>query len=384
MKTTITGLRAECVRRAILLNIVVLALQQIKKPFAALKILRQVKAKRREVQGLRKIRKFVRSGRRYYFSDDVPGWPSAAFNTFFRLEISRASSPEKDFLPPSFVFLSVTSKCPMRCRHCYELENLSDTEFLSYEDLREIIADFKTSGVSQFQLCGGEPMERIDDLLLLVSSFSKDTDFWINTSGYNLNAENALLLKKAGLKGVEISLDHWSEEEHNLFRGDKRSFAWARDAARNCREARLITSLSLCTTPKFVTGENLKKYAELAIGWGVSFIRILEPMTTGRFGGDDTRLSDEQIALLEEFFMTANSPSSKHSLPIVSYPGYNQRRNGCVGAGNRYLYIDPRGNIHACPFCPRPAGNILTDSLETTITILRSNGCMHYKTNRDS
>jgi MoaA/NifB/PqqE/SkfB family radical SAM enzyme len=383
MKKTITGIRAEFLRRAILLSIACLVFLQLKRPFKTLKILRQIKAKRKELQGHDKIRKFIRSEHRYFFCDEVPGWPSAQFKAYFTTEIQRVLSAERDIIPPTFVFLAVTSKCPMRCRHCYELDNLSLTEFLSFEDLKDIIGQFKIFGVSHFQLCGGDPMERADDLFLLVSQFSKNTDFWINTSGYNLNAENAKLLKKAGLTGVDISLDHWNEEEHNRFRSNNMAFKWARDAALNCREAGLITALSLCASKSFVTKENLEKYVELATDWGISFIRMLEPMETEHFRGDEVRLSPEQINLLEDFFVGSESASLKPAVPIISYPGFNQRRTGCSGAGNRYLYVDPRGNIHACPFCRRVAGNILTDGLETSISLLRSYGCMHFKTVND-
>lgn len=376
----LTGLRAELIRISILFNIALLAFSSLKNPLLSLKVLKEIKAKRRKVMGLKKIRKFFKSGSRYFFSDDIPGWPSAAFNRYFLTEIIRASGSDHQNVPLSTVFLSITSRCSMRCRHCYEWENLSKNDFLSLTELKEAIRKFKNIGVRHFQLCGGEPLERMDDLVSLLAYSGKGSDLWINTSGFGLTYEKALLLKKAGLTGAEISLDHWDASEHNQFRGHDKSFFWAREAARSCADAGILTGLSICATANFVTKENLRRFAYLAMDWDISFIRLLEPRETVRFKGEEVNLSAEQIEMLEEFFLAAGSPKNLQEYPVISYPGYNQRRTGCSGAGIRYLYVDPRGDIHACPFCRNSAGNVVTGNIEDTVSLLRTLGCQLYKT----
>ena len=69
-------------------------------------------------------------------------------------------------------------------------------------------------------------------------------------------------------------------------------------------------------------------------------------------------------------------------MPIVSFPGYHQRRIGCFGAGDRYLYMDSNGDLHACPFCQYKVGNALFDDLSESINELRKIGCHKFKTNR--
>ncbi len=61
------------------------------------------------------------------------------------------------------------------------------------------------------------------------------------------------------------------------------------------------------------------------------------------------------------------------------FPGFGQRQVGCLGAGNRYMYIDSKGDIHACPFCQGAAGNALNDSLEEAIARLKKNGCHMFE-----
>jgi MoaA/NifB/PqqE/SkfB family radical SAM enzyme len=377
----ITGFSSKVVRLRILANIASLAFKKSGNLKSGFQALLGIHAKRKRVQGLQNIRKYVRNEGRYFFSDDIPGWPSEAFKGYFSGEVIRVSGINGFKAPFSTVFIAITSKCPMRCKHCYEWENISKVDSLSLDNLKTIIRKLKEYGVHHIQLSGGEPLDRMEDLISLITYSCKDADVWLNTSGFGLTPERAFSMKKAGLTGAEISLDHYDENEHNRFRSNEESFRWVKDAARNCRSAGILTSLSLCATNIFVTRENLVKYAELAMSWGICFIRILEPMETERFKGEMIRLADDRIALLEEFFLDAASPSKQAEYPIISYPGFHQKRIGCLGAGNHYLYIDSKGDIHACPFCRGSAGNAVTTSIEAAVEILKSRGCKLYETN---
>lgn len=382
MRKIITGYRARLLRARMHFIIVRIALSHFNNPVKALRILANVRAKRKNIQGLQPISRFIRSGSRYFFSDNIPGWPSSAFRGYFQSEVIRTTGHNGIKVPFSTVFISVSSRCPFRCPHCYEWENLSDSETLSLENLKDIIRKIKDYGAFHIQLSGGEPLQRMNDLILLIRYAGDNADVWINTSGFGLTKEKAIMLKKAGLTGAEVSLDHWDEAEHNRFRGNKRSFHWAAEAVKNCNEVGIITCLSLCAIKSFVTIDNLDKYAAQAMTWGVSFIRLLEPRKTGQFNGKETLLSTEQIEMLEEFFVNAPSAAMPPEYPIVSYPGYHQRRIGCLGAGNRYIYIDPKGDIHACPFCRGAAGNAVTGNIEDAVAVLKTIGCHAYKTNR--
>jgi len=379
-KVLITGLMAAFIRSCIIINILSLAVTYSLNPFHGLSILKKVIRKRRSVQGLPAVRKYVRGGNRYFFSENIPGWPSAAFNGFFRAEILRASAQGGKF-PLSTIIFAITSRCRLGCLHCYEWNNLSHIDRLSYENLESIIIKIKGYGINHIQLSGGEPLERFDDLIRLIRFARKETDLWLLTSGFGLISEKALALKSAGLSGADISLDHWDESEHNRSRNSPKSFWWAREAVRNCREAGIATTLSICAFRSFVTRENLEKYADLAKEWGAGFIRVLEPREAGRYRGVDVALLKEQTVILERFYQEMNSSDKFIDYPVVSYPGYQQRREGCLGAGNRYLYIDSAGEIHACPFCQQSAGNIISQKLEDAVPLLKKFGCQAYALN---
>jgi MoaA/NifB/PqqE/SkfB family radical SAM enzyme len=381
MRKIITGYRARLLRLRMHWKILRLAVSYFRNPLKGLKALTVIKQKRSKIQGIGQVSRFIRSGKRYFFADNFPGWPSRTFNNQFRSEIRRTMPESGLRVPPTTIFIAITSRCHLNCRHCYEWENLSPKETLSIDQLKTILVKVQDYGISHIQLSGGEPLLRIDDLAELVGFAADSADVWINTSGYGLSPETARKLKEAGLTGAEISLDHWEKVRHNAFRGNNNSFFHAGEAARNCLRQGILTSLSLCATPEFVTSPNLEKYTELAISWGVSFIRVLDIRKTDRFHGEETKLTPEQINMLEEYYLGSRSPGKPKDYPIVAYPGYHQRRTGCMGAGNRYLYIDPKGDIHACPFCRGAVGNAITGSLDDAISKLKKKGCHEFRSN---
>jgi hypothetical protein len=146
-------------------------------------------------------------------------------------------------------------------------------------------------------------------------------------------------------------------------------------AAAHAREAGLVVALSLCPTRAFVSAPNLARYAERAGELGVSFIQILEPKAVGHYAGHDVRLTEAQRRLLEAFCARLNTDPAARHLPSVSYPDWSTRTLGCVGAGDRYIYIDTAGDLHACPFCRVPGIRALDHDLTTAISRLQTAGC---------
>jgi MoaA/NifB/PqqE/SkfB family radical SAM enzyme len=276
------------------------------------------------------------------------------------------------------MIFAVTAKCPLQCEHCFEWNNLDSTEPLMLEELKQILGSFQQRGVLQVQLSGGEPLCRFDDTIELLKNAQPGTDFWLLTSGFGLTFEKAITLKKVGLTGVNISLDHWQKDAHNAFRKNDLAFQWTHAAATHCRNADLALAFSLCATKEFVSHENLEKYLALTTELGAGFVQILEPRKAGHFSGQDVELQVEHMQMLENFYINTNDNAVKRHAPIITYPGYHQRRLGCFGAGNRYLYVDAVGDLHACPFCQRKVGNVLRDSIEKSIIKMREIGCHKY------
>lgn len=327
------------------------------------------------------IVKVVRSGKRYYFTTDYPGFPSQNLRRALRKEFGTNGSTSKEATLQTLVW-GITNRCPLACSHCYEWDNIDHKDSLDYESLLQLLGVFRQNGIRHIQISGGEPIARFNDLVRLVGEASQSMDCWLLTSGYGLTAEKAYQLKKAGLVGAHISLDHWDEQQHNLFRNNYKSYAMALAAIKNCASAGIVVSLSLCATKEFVSEGNLAKYAELAKKSGAHFLRILEPREAGRFAGLDVRLNRQQVEMISDFVIKMNSDSLFRDYPVAAFLGYHQRRTECYGAGNRFVYVDPKGEVHACPFCRGSMGNMLDKPFDVIVEKLQQRGCQLFEINR--
>ena len=325
--------------------------------------------------GNSKIKKIVRVQNEYYSSLFAPPINDKRFKTFIKSELHRFKKVKGKTNRFSHVFLAITTKCPLQCDHCYEWDRLNKKETLDEDKLKLIIEKLQKKGVSQIHFTGGEPLLKFDMILHLLKIAGNQTDFWLNTSGYQLTYKKAKKLKDSGLKGIFISLDHHDKKEHNQFRNYKDSYFWATEAANNAVKSGLVVTLSVCVRKEFVNEENLMKYMVLAKTLGVSFVQFLEPKAVGHYKTSDVALKNDQIVMLESFFEKYNFSDDFLDFPLICYHDYYHRRIGCLNNKDRGLYIDSNGGINPCPFCHTNTGNILEDDFDLSLQILRENAC---------
>jgi MoaA/NifB/PqqE/SkfB family radical SAM enzyme len=379
-RLSISAIKRNLIGIFIRLNSLSIALKNFPHPLKTLGAIRLLRKRRDSFTGTPGTPKFFYANNRFFFNPNAPGCPSLAFNKFIINELGDFLSDKNGHSRLTTSIFSITKRCPLRCSHCFEWDRLDEKDSLSIDNLKTILRKLQDYGVSQLQIGGGEPMVRFNDILTLIEYAEKGTDFWLLTSGYNLDYEKAVQLRKSGLTGVRISIDHWDPEEHNAFRGNQKAFRWAADAVKNCKKAGLAVGLAVCLLKDHLSEEFLIKYLEFAKSLKASFVMFLEPRETGHFKDKDVRLSEESMKLLDGFYLKVNSAPEFERYPAVIFPGYHQRRIGCFGAGIRYLYIDSEGSAHACPFCQEKMGNCLEEDFSEIIPRIRQRGCFIYST----
>lgn len=345
----------------------------------AVRVLTEIKTSLQKAWGKTKLEKFIQVNGRYYWNYTAPHWPSAIQKAYLWGEFNRVEHFQEKQSGLRVLYFAMTSACPLDCEHCLEWDRLNNGHQLSIDDMIAQIHEFQQAGVAQVQLTGGEPLARFNDLVRLVAAISDKSDIWVLTSGHGINVEKINNLKAAGLTGISFSIDHYKEEQHDLFRGKKGVYEDALKGAEMAYDAGLLVCFSICTTREFISQENLLNYAELAKDSGASFINILEPKATGRYRNQDVKISQAQEQVLEDFYFAMNFDKQYKEYPIVAYPDYQFRKLGCMGGGKRVLYINSNGEVNACPFCQNNKTSIKSDSIENIINELNKTECKNFK-----
>jgi MoaA/NifB/PqqE/SkfB family radical SAM enzyme len=347
-------------------------------PVKAFRLIKEMKEKYKSTLGQNLMNKVVKVDGRYFWRLSAPGFPSAASVRIHENEIARFFPSDQKRGLHTIIF-AITKKCTLNCEHCFEWDNLAKDDTLHTSDLIKVVRKFQDYGTTQFMFTGGEPVIRLDDICEILNNVENNSDFWIFTSGIGLNLERAQKLKKNGLTGVLVSIDHYIEDEHNKFRGSDKVFQAAIQAVANANKAGLVSALSLCAHKDIVTKEHIEAYMNFAKELGVSFVQILDPRETGRYKGKDVELNSAQIEVLEDAYIEYNSLKEYRSYPIVNYLGYHQRRTGCFGGGDRFFYIDTDGDAHLCPYCRGKIGSAIELSAEELMSKMQKGKCHAFE-----
>jgi len=113
--------------------------------------------------------------------------------------------------PISYLRISVTDRCNLRCRYCMPPEGVAwrpHEEILRYEEIETVVRAAAELGISKIRLTGGEPLVRpgIVDLVRKCARVPGVDDLAMTTNG-TLLARFAADLAAAGLRRVNVSLD---------------------------------------------------------------------------------------------------------------------------------------------------------------------------------
>jgi cyclic pyranopterin phosphate synthase len=113
--------------------------------------------------------------------------------------------------PITYLRVSVTDKCNLRCVYCMPeggLPWLRRDEILSYEEIAAIVRAAASVGVRTVRLTGGEPLVRrnLSRLVEAIAAIPGVDDVALSTNGLLLEAELPQLVA-AGLRRINLSLD---------------------------------------------------------------------------------------------------------------------------------------------------------------------------------
>ena len=177
--------------------------------------------------------------------------------------------------------ISVTDRCNFRCIYCMPAEGLKwlkREDILRYEEIARLARIFvERYGVRTIRITGGEPLVRVklEELVGMINSIDPTLDITMTTNGVLLR-EKAQLLKDAGLKRINISLDTLNMQRfHEMARSDQ--FSRTMDGIQAAREAGLWPIKLNMVVMKDRNDDEVVEFAKLARSEGheVRFIEFM-------------------------------------------------------------------------------------------------------------
>jgi cyclic pyranopterin phosphate synthase len=132
------------------------------------------------------------------------------------IDLTRELLADQFNRPITYLRISVTDKCNLRCVYCMPergLPWLPKNEILSYEEIAQLVRAAASVGVRSVRLSGGEPLIRKDlhRLIAELAAIDGIDDIALSTNGLLLEEQIGDLVE-AGLRRVNVSLDTLRED----------------------------------------------------------------------------------------------------------------------------------------------------------------------------
>jgi cyclic pyranopterin phosphate synthase len=257
--------------------------------------------------------------------------------------------------------ISVTDRCNIRCFYCMPADNIEfmpKAHLLTFEEIERIVRVSTTLGIDRIRLTGGEPLVRRDlhELVRLLAAVPGIRDIGLTTNGILLE-EQAQLLKDAGLKRLNVSLDALDPEIFKAVTrrdGYERVLAGIEAARRSGFSPIKLNAVSV----RGLTEDQIVPFGHLAreTATVVRFIEFMPLDADGQWQRDKVLFAHEIIAILESEFgpllpvaRKASETRAGDLLPVIG--GISTQ-----APAHDYEFADGRGRIGLIasvsqPFC---------------------------------
>jgi MoaA/NifB/PqqE/SkfB family radical SAM enzyme len=271
--------------------------------------------------------------------------------------------PKKFSMPLSIQF-EVTSKCNLRCKHCYNKsgEPSSNDKMTNERWLflcQEIVKD---GGIFQATFSGGEPLLLGKTLWRMLDILHDDnTVFNLLTNGYLVTSQVVEKLRRYNFYWVQISIDSPIPKQHDSFRGVNGS--WQKAVNASYLIANNGIPLRIASTVTRESLDMLEEYVQMAINLGASYLAIGEVLPSGNaFKDSNLFLSDSERMF---FFKEVEGLAKKYRSQIDINISGSQRTQLEYAALSSIegAIIRPNGTVRLDCSCPFVIGDVTTSNL---------------------
>ncbi|HPG29869.1 MAG TPA: radical SAM protein [bacterium] len=254
-----------------------------------------------------------------------------------------------------YVDFAVDYACNMNCEHCFAVSlKKPNAEKLAFADYERIINQSMKLGAVNFSIQGGEPLiyPHLNEFIKICKPGRNIIS--VTTNALALTKDKISELKKLGVDIFTISLDSGIPEEHDSFRKCKGSFCKTVEAIKEALRQGLHVTIGATVYHQNVKSEGIKKLCELAAQLKcVLCFNLGTPIGNWQSNGDII-LTGGDLKYLRELVKSSAYFRTDFEANAGGY--------GC-GAVKEILYLNPYGDVFACPFIHIPLGNAKLQSI---------------------
>ncbi len=257
------------------------------------------------------------------------------------------------------ISLDVTSRCNMKCPHCYA-KTFENVEPIRLDILKKSLDELYEMGVFHYILQGGEAITDPERLKSIINMIHPDETYInVSSNGWDMTYDKIFWLKKLKVDKISFSLDSGIEEEHDANRLPG-SFRRTLKAIDNVLKEDLDVSFQITITHDSLKSDGFKKAYEYGIEKGIRMeAQIAEPV--GEWDGrKDLLITPEDAKIIKG--LQLYSPPTRDGREMVKRDLYRGEEDYCP-AGKEFMAISSNGEFLPCNFLQFSLGNIKDKSM---------------------
>jgi pyrroloquinoline quinone biosynthesis protein E len=280
---------------------------------------------------------------------------------------------------PYALLAEITHRCPLHCPYCsnpvaaslcegsQRPQRVGDSnDELTADEWKRVIREAAALGVLQIGFSGGEPLAR-RDLEELVQA-AREAKLYSNliTSGIGLDEDRIRALRSAGLDSLQLS---FQSDESSLADDIAGATAHQRklEIAAKIRDAGIPLSLNFVIHRQNI--DRLPQMIELAEALGAKRVELANVQFYGWAFLNRAALlpTRQQVVHAKEFATAAKARlAGKMDMFYVLPDYYEARPKPCLnGWGQRYLTVNPTGDVLPCPIASSAIRNLRFENIRT-------------------
>jgi len=288
--------------------------------------------------------------------------------------------------PPFMVSYSITTKCNLKCKHCYS-ESIDEPapDELSTKDAFRLMDDLSNWGIGLLVIDGGEPLCREDLFDIVKYASSKGIRTSLGSNGTLIDEAMAKKMLDAGVRSIAISVDGVDAQTHDSFRGISGAFEQTLKGIEACRNSGLPFLFN--TVIRKETLPQLEDVLHMAVDYGANAAEFFDVVAVGRakqecrdqvLSHDERKRAMEWLAQAQEDCPIMIRVPACPMYPLLLQEKHIQPRHfpakmlqrvpyygrGCAaGMPMGYVMVQSNGEVNPCMLLQVKLGNIREQSI---------------------
>jgi len=256
--------------------------------------------------------------------------------------------------------LAITYACNYNCPHCLTremMENRKGEEYLQIADYQRIAKEAMAMGAISFAFQGGEIWLR-PDFKEIIKAFEPQKHYiTVTTNGFFINQKTVQELIDLGVNKILFSLESATPEDHDKIINKPGGYQMTMNALKIAIKSKMKIGINLVLSKENIYSDGVKRLMEFCNQHRLLLVIIFARALGNWKEYRNLMLSDEDIAYYNNYLVSF-CPYANRDL-VYNYNG----TYGCPAAKENF-YINPWGDVLACPFNHTFFGNLKKESLQ--------------------